>query len=201
MSSNGRNRRAASAVIPAVALGWLTRRSLKDNVCLAILRWRQEPKAMAVDLAVSLVYGQGVMWTIGQDFIGFGMKPIWRPGFGHKIAPIISGRLPHTPCVYWSVKTLELVSDATKMPIEGRLFQDRGVVPDVVAQGVTQPLWSYIEVLEKLYGLVIHPERVEDAQQLEDSISSIYGTWTRNIASFVWWRYGPRMLVALRARN
>ena len=191
---------AAPAAVVATGLGLVAKPALEAAVRQAITGWRNDPKGSLIDLGLALVYGQGVMWTIGQDFIGVGMNPKWRPGIGHKLAPKIAAKLPHTTRVYWLVKVVEIASDATKMPLEGRLLRRVGVVPDVVAQAIPQPLWSFIEVVEKLVGLVRYPERVTTPEQLEDSISSIYGTWTRNLAGLVLLRYGPGWRRWLRAK-
>jgi hypothetical protein len=152
---------------------------LITGVKLGVTRWRTDPKATAIDVGVSSI-GQALGWTLFQDFIGIGMKPVWRPGLGHKLSPKLQKRLPATSTTAWTLKVIEIASDATKMPIEGRLYRELGVVPDAVATLVTQPLWSFIEVVEKLIGVIRHPERVNDPDQIADSISSIYGTWTRN---------------------
>jgi len=192
-------KRNAVAVTTGVVMimGLPLRRQLTTGVKLGVRRWKTDPKATGIDIGASLV-GQLLFWTIGQDFIGVGMRPKWLPGLGHKLAAAIQPKLPQTARVAWTIKVIEIASDATKIPIEGRLYREQGVVPDAVAAAVTQPLWSTIEVGEKLFGVIMHPERVNTPEQVADSISSIYGTWTRNILSLILWRYGPRARSWLR---
>lgn len=162
------------------------------GVSLAIRRWDNDPRATVLDIAVSAI-GQLWFWTGGQDFIGIGMNPKWLPGMGHKLAPRIQRHLPDKAATAWMLKFIEIASDATKMPIEGRLYRQVGIVPDVVGAALTQPLWSGIEVTEKLIGVIRHPERINTPQQIADSLSSIYGTWTRNILSLLFFRYGRQL--------
>ena len=173
----------------AAGLGWVARRQLVDGAKLGVSRWRSNPRSTATDIGLSSI-GQLMFWTVGQDFIGIGMDRKWGPGLGHRIAPVIQKRLPATPAVAWTIKAIEIASDATKMPIEGKLYRELGIVPDAVAAAVTQPAWSYIEVVEKVIGILRHPERVNTPSQVEDSISSIYGTWTRHLLSLALLRYG-----------
>jgi hypothetical protein len=159
-------------------------RHFVTGVKLGITRWRVDPKATVLDVAFSGI-GQVWFWTGGQDFIGIGMNAKWLPGLGHRLAPMIQQRLPATAPTAWMIKVIEIASDATKMPIEGKLYRELGIVPDAVAALVTQPLWSGIEVGEKLIGIWLHPERVNTPEQVADSLSSIYGTWTRNLLSLL----------------
>ena len=161
---------------------------LATGVRLGVKRWQTDPAATAIDVGLSSV-GQALGWTLFQDYIGIGMKPLWRPGKLHGVASRTQLRLPFTAAIAWTLKMIEISSDATKMPIEGLLYRELGVVPDAVATLVTQPLWSAIVVVEKLIGIIRHPERVNTPEQMADSISSIYGTWTRNgLSLLLIWR-------------
>ncbi len=182
-------RRIAVPAGVALVLGLPIRRQLASGVKLAGQRWRSNPAGTSTDIVLSLA-GQAFLWTVGQDFIGVGMDRKWGPGLGHRIAPAIQRRLPDSPAVAWTLKVIEIASDATKMPIESHLYREIGIVPDAVAAAVTQPLWSFIEVVEKITGCINHPERVNDPKQVADSISSIYGTWSRNALSLAFLRYG-----------
>lgn len=182
-------RRIAVPAGVALVLGLPIRRQLTGGVVLAGQRWKTNPSGASTDIVLSLV-GQAFFWTVGQDFIGVGMDRKWGPGLGHRIAPAIQRRLPESASVAWGLKVIEIASDATKMPIEGYLYREIGIVPDAVAAAVTQPLWSFIEVVEKITGCINHPERVNEPNQVADSISSIYGTWSRNALSLAFLRYG-----------
>jgi hypothetical protein len=173
-----KNRKIAASA--AVLAAWpLIHKPATRNLRLGLRRWREQPAATTTDAGFSLI-GQAMFWTVGQDFIGVGMMPKWLPGLGHKLAPSIQRRLPQTATIAWAVKVVEIASDATKIPIEGKMFAEEGFVPDGWAYLITQPLWSWIEAVEKIVGVILHPERVNTSEQVSDSISSIYGTWTRN---------------------
>jgi len=166
-----------------------------DNLKSAHLSWRTKPLQTAQKIGQS-AYGQLFFWTVGQDFIGVGMDKKWGPGFGHVLARRITRHLPQTVQAAWIIKFIEIASDATKMPIEGLLYQRDGVVPDAVSAAATQPLFSAVEVIEKIIGIIRHPERVHNQNQVEDSVSSIYGTWTRNGLSWLQWNFPEQMGVS-----
>lgn len=184
--------RAAGATAAGVLALYVAELSgLRSNLKLAGTRWHDNPAGTGTDILLSGI-GQAYFWTIGQDFIGIGMDKKWGPGLGHLVAPFLQKRLPQTAAVAWTVKAVEIASDATKMPIESKLYRDLGLVPDAVAALTTQPAWSLFEVLEKIFGITRHPERVNTPSQVTDSLSSIYGTWSRNLLSLGMARYGRR---------
>ena len=184
-------RNAGAATAGVLALCIAEQSGLQSNLKLARSRWHDNPAGTGTDILLSGI-GQVYFWTIGQDFIGIGMDKKWGPGLGHLVAPVIQKRLPQNAVIAWTIKVVEIASDATKMPIESKLYRDLGLVPDAVAALTTQPAWSLFEVLEKIIGITKHPERINTPGQITDSLSSIYGTWSRNLLSLGMARYGRR---------
>lgn len=159
---------------------------LKRNVLWSLREWREHPMRMVARAIVSLLVGQGIFWKFGYDQLGIGMDPKVQLGTGVKLADRAANWLPETARVAWTLKAIEIVADAGKMPLEGKAFARHGIVPDVVAFLVTQPLWSLIEALEKLVGAVRHPERVTTPEQIRLSIACIFGNCFRYVlAGFV----------------
>lgn len=141
--------------------------------------WKTNPVRMIAQLIVSAVVGQVVFWKIGYDQLGVGMDPKKQFGLGVRIADDVARMLPDTAAVAWTVKALEITADFGKMPIEGAAYVRHGIVPDVVACAVTQPLWSAIEGVEKTVGVLLHPERVHTPEQVRLSLGCIYGSMVR----------------------
>lgn len=184
----------------SATLGWPLRRSIKQGLTVGVTSWKTDPFRMLADVLVSTVYGQGIFWTIGQDYIGVYMNPKLKPGLGHRLARLIKRQLPDNDALAWALKLIEIGLDATKIPVEGRLYAELGVIPDGWAALVTQPGWSYIEVVEKTSGILLYPDRVTVPGNVEDSISSIYGTLVRHLGSAILWRYGPAIRTKLGDR-
>lgn len=145
----------------------------------AVAGWRENPFRMVAQLVASTIVGQAVFWRIGYDQLGVAMDPKREFGVGGRIADTVARRLPQTPAVAWTLKFLEITTDLGKMPIEGVAYARHGIVPDVVACVVTQPLWSGIEAIEKTLGTVTHPERVNTPEQIRLSLACIYGSLFR----------------------
>lgn len=161
-----------------VAAGLATYPQMRRGVVLGVRRWRNNPRATSLDIGISLS-GQAFFWTLGQDFIGLSMRPKWLPGLGHVIARKLQPQLPQTTTFAWIIKAVEITCDALKMPVEGKLYAEFGIIPDGWACLITQPLWSGFEVADKVAGLITCPDLVDDPEQVQDSISSIYGSVTR----------------------
>lgn len=147
--------------------------------------WHENPIRMVAQLLVSFVIGQGIFWRFGYDQLGIAMNPKQEFGTGVKLAEQIDARLPSHPAVAWALKLVEIFADFGKMPLEGAAYARHGLVPDVVAAGVTQPLWSAIEGVEKTLGAVMHPERVDTPEQRRLSIGCIYGSLFRYLLASV----------------
>ena len=152
--------------------------------------WKNHPEEMAVKLGLSFIFGQGIFWVIGFDQLGLFMDPKIQLGLGQTIAAKVYRYLPATATVAWTIKALEILADAGKMPIEGAAYRRCGIVPDVVACAVTQPLWSLIEMLEKTAGVILHPERVTHPEQVQLSLGCIYGSLFRYALAGGLYRYG-----------
>lgn len=182
--------RVAVGAALVAALGVVQRRPLAAGVQLGVRRWRHDPVATAIDIGASST-GQMFFWTIGMDQIGIGMNPKWQPGYGHHLVSKL--RLPDSATMAWAIKIVEILSDASKMPFEGKLYAELGIVPDAVAAGFTQPLWSYIEVAEKVLSVAVYPERVNTPEQIQNSLACIYGTWTRHGLSLLFLVFGGKL--------
>lgn len=175
----------------------LNRRRIVPALEQAQAGWQQDPKRMVGEILFSFICGQGVFWKFGYDFIGLAMKPRAQMGLGQTVGSAVSARLPKYPSVVWIVKAVEILADWGKIPIEGSLYRQTGVVPDAIACTVTQPLWSTLEVAEKLAGVLAYPERVNDPDQIRASIGSIYGSLFRYVLCGAIWlatRHRPRPL-------
>ena len=145
----------------------------------SLTEWRTNPRDMIARAVVSALIGQGIFWRFGYDQLGIGMDPKVQLGRGVQLADRVAEILPETATVAWSLKVIEIIADAGKMPLEGAALARHGLVPDVVAFLVPQPLWSLIETFEKLVGAVKHPERVNTPEQIRLSLGCIFGSMFR----------------------
>lgn len=141
--------------------------------------WRENPFRMIAQLVTSTIVGQALFWRIGYDQLGIAMDPKREFGVGAKLADKVASQLPDTARTAWTIKTVEILADLGKMPIEGQAYARHGITPDVVACAVTQPLWSGIEAVEKTVGVLTHPERVNTPEQIRLSLACIYGSLVR----------------------
>lgn len=160
--------------------------------------WKNEPKEMLSKLAFSAVAGQGLFWRLGYDQLGLFMNPKAQMGLGQQIAEKVYEHLPKTDSVAWTIKAVEIATDAGKMPLEGALYAKYGYAPDVVAALVTQPLWSALETGEKITGSLLHPERVTTPDGVKLSLSCIYGSLFRYGLSAILLMYGPSLYSAFK---
>lgn len=128
---------------------------------------------------VSALIGQGIFWRFGYDQLGIAMNPKRQFGVGIKVADVAARRLPSNAPMAWSLKVIEIIADAGKMPLEGKAIAKHGIVPDVVAFLIPQPWWSFFETSEKLIGVMVHPERVNTPEQIRLSIGCIFGSCFR----------------------
>ncbi|MBI2798027.1 hypothetical protein HYX70_01855 [Candidatus Saccharibacteria bacterium] len=175
---NTQDKRSVALTGAMVAAGFVAYPNMRRGVALGARRWRNDWRATGFDILLS-TSGQAFFWTLGQDFIGLSMRPKWLPGVGHVLARKLQPLMPQTASFAWTMKFAEIACDALKMPVEGRLYRQSGIIPDGWACLITQPGWSFIEVADKLAGVILCPELVNDHQQVEDSMSSIYGSVTR----------------------
>lgn len=173
---------AASVVLCRKPIG----RSLRQ----ARIAWREDPVKMGSKIVVGFAVGQGVFWLIGYDQLGLFMDTKKQFGIGAEIAEAVARRLPEGTAVYVTVKALEIITDALRIPIEGAVYRRYQFAPDIVATIVTQPLWTTLEVAEKTAGVFLHPERVTDPKQLLVSIACIYGNLFRYVLAAVIWKKG-----------
>lgn len=160
------------------------RTAIWQGLVISGKRWRRSPAGAVADVIVSLI-GQAFFWTVGQDFIGVFMKSKWKPGLGHLFARKIHAKLPENDWLAWALRITEIALDATKCNIEGDLFKSVQIIPDAWAYIVTQPVWSVMEASEKTSGMILFPERVVLPENVEDSISSMYGTLSRDLLSIL----------------
>ena len=157
-----------------------------------INQWHANPEGMASRVITSAIVGQGVFWLLGSDQIGLFMNPKLRMGRGPSIGRFVYSRLPHTKTTARTVKVIEILTDASRAPLEGALYRRHGITPDAIATLVTQPLWSLIEAAEKIAGVVIHPERLEDDEQVIQSLANIYGNVFRwGLTGAIWAAASP----------
>jgi hypothetical protein len=159
--------------------------------------WRDDPAQMVIKAFLGLAIGQ-IFWRLGYDQLGLFMSPKLQVGPGQALAAAVYRRLPPGPRTAWTVKLIEIACDASKMPVERRLYLERGYVADIIGTLATQPLWSGIETAEKIAGAALHSERVDTPEQVQVSIGCIYGTLVRYAADLIIWRYGDRMYLACR---
>lgn len=175
------------------AFGYSTRTSILSGLQRAYCGWKDNPYRMASQLITSFVIGQGIFWRWGYDQLGIAMDTKKQFGLGQKVALKTNEMLPGTPAVSWAIKATEIACDAGKMPIEGNAYQRHGIVSDVVAAGVTQPLWSYIETCEKLFGIFVNPNKVHTRDQRLVSLGCIYGSLFRFGLGLAVIRFGARI--------
>jgi hypothetical protein len=185
-----RRKEVVVLVISTTAAEILAGRQVMQGLRQAASGWRQDPAKMAGKIGASFVVGQMIFWLIGSDQIGFFMDPKKRFGIGLRIGRAVNRRLPQTAIAAWTVKVIEVLTDAARMPIEGALYRRHGIVPDAVAAAVTQPAWTAFEVAEKVSGVVLHPERINTPFQVEQSLANIYGSLFRYAQSAVLWYAG-----------
>jgi len=159
----------------------LFRRSIKQSLVLSAERWRDDPAKQVERAILSAIVGQGLSWGPGYDQLGVLMNTKVEFGLGQKVARAIFSELPESARVAWTVKIIEILMDASRIPVEAKLYRDYGVTPDIVADVVTQPLWTVIEVAEKAAGAIAHPERVVQPEAVKVSIGCIYGSAFRHL--------------------
>lgn len=153
---------------------------LRRCVMSALDGWQHEPAEMAVKLELSAVCGQGVFWLLGYDQLGFFMKPRWEFGTGRWVARRVRRHLPAGAAVAWTVKAVELSTDALRAFTEAKVYERHRMTPDVMTAFLTPGLWTLgYEVPEKLLGVLLHPERVNRPDQVELSLACIYGSLFR----------------------
>lgn len=169
---------------------WLLRKPIKRGVVIARDAWRDDPIKMTSKVVVSLAAGQSIGWLIGYDQLGLFMDTKKQFGIGAEVATAIVRYLPESTTVYGAIKALEILADAARIPIEGALFRRYQIVPDALAAVVTQPLWTTFEVAEKVSGVILHPERVNDPDQAIVSLACVYGSVFRIAVSLVIWKKG-----------
>lgn len=166
----------------------LAYKPITRNLSTAVQGWRQDPIKMTTRIIVATIAGQWALWFIGHDQIGFFMKPLFRVGPGQSWSQKFYDRhIPKTHRVSVVLKAIEIGLDAGRMPAEGLLQARRGFVPDGLATAVTSPLWQFYETIEKLLGVVTHPERIDDTAAL--SLANIYGNLVRYAAIMFYWHY------------
>lgn len=157
------------------------------GVRYAIHGWGTDPISMIVKIIFSFVFGQAIFWIIGYDQFGLFMDPKKQLGFGQRIAERIVGKLHQTAVLSWTVKLVEIITDAGKIATEGFLYIRSGFAPDALAVLITQPFFSTIETAEKITGAIVNPQRVNTKDQLRLSIGCIYGSLFRYVmAGFLW---------------
>lgn len=159
----------------------LFRHSIKRSLGLSAERWREDPAKQVERAILSAMVGQGLSWGPGYDQLGVLMNTKVEFGLGQKLAKAIYAELPESPRVAWAIKIVEILADASRIPVEAKLYRDYGVTPDVVADLVTQPLWTVIEVAEKAAGAIAYPERVVQSEAVKVSIGCIYGSAFRHL--------------------
>lgn len=147
---------------------------------------------MVVKVLFSFAFGQAIFWRFGYDQIGIMMQPKVQLGFGQRLAEWVYDRIPHTTQAAWTLKALEILTDAGKIPIEGAIFRKHGFAPDALAVAATQPLFSAIETAEKIAGAALYPQRVHTPEQMKVSIGCIYGSVFRYAMTAVLWKIGPK---------
>jgi hypothetical protein len=141
--------------------------------------WREDPIKTVSKIIFSFIIGQGVFNVFGYDQLGWFMRPHAKLGFGKTVSQEVYDRIPHTATTAWAIKVIEILMDATKIPIEGLVYLRFGFVSDGVAAAVSQPAWSSLETAEKAVGAALHPERVVEPDQVMNSIGCIYGSFFR----------------------
>lgn len=158
-------------------------RRVRSDLEEAVRGWHDNWPRMAAQLIVSAVLGQGVFWKIGYDQLSVGGKDnrLMQVGFGQKVGRLVYRRLPHTRRTLYAVKAAEVLSDLGKCYTEGLTYDRYGLAPDAVAAAVTQPAWSLIEAVEKLYSLAKTFDRYRqvDEEEFVVAISCIYGSFFR----------------------
>jgi hypothetical protein len=149
--------------------------------------WTTNPAAMITKILFSFLFGQAIFWIIGYDQFGLFMDPKKQLGFGQRIAEWVANKLNRTNTLAWTVKIIEIITDAGKIVTEGFLYIRSGFAPDALAVLVTQPLFSTIETAEKITGAIVNPQKVNTDDQLKLSIGCIYGSLFRYfMAGFLW---------------
>jgi hypothetical protein len=144
-------------------------------------------------LLLSFLTGQAIFWRFGYDQIGLFMRPKVQLGAGQKIAGWAYNRIPPSLTSAWTIKVIEILTDAGKIPIEGAVYKKHGFVPDIVAALVKQPGWSVFETAEKLTGAVLYPKRVANPEQVKVSLGCIYGSVFRYALAGLLWQYGGHL--------
>lgn len=174
-----------AAIGVLIGFPWIFRGVMK-----ALSGWWTDPLKMVATLIVAAIVGQGIGWIFGSDQIGFFMRIQFRVGAGVSFGQWLAGILPATTSTGWAVKLLEIAFDTLRIPVEAAVFFRHGFVPDVVATAVTQPLWTIIEVSEKIAGIAVNSRAIGTRPQIESSIISIYGSTFRLGQNLVLWFFG-----------
>lgn len=185
-----RSKEAVVLVLVCCLFLYVARASVVRSLQASKSGWRADPAKMISKIIFSFFTGQGVFWLIGYDQLGLFMNPKVQLGLGQKVADSVYGRIPHTATTAWVVKVIEILTDAGKGPIEGAVYRRHGFAPDVVATALTQPFWSTIEAAEKTTGALLHPELVNQPEQVRLSLGCIYGSIFRYFQAAFYWLTG-----------
>jgi len=169
-------------VVVLVASFWIF-----QGVKKAYYGWREDWVKMVAAILTSFVIGQAVFWLIGYDQLGIAMRPFFETGIGQAIGEKVTDRLPINETTAWTVKFLEVGTDAGRIWTEGETYLKYGICPDGLAAVVTQPLWSTIEVAEKVRGVAVNQEAMGTRDQIQLSISCIYGNLFRYLQVVIIW--------------
>jgi hypothetical protein len=169
------------------------KKRIKSDLRETRLEIKERPAHFVSRVLVSFIVGQGVFWRVGYDQIGLFMDPKFEIGLGIRIANWIYEKLPPSPWMPWAVKSIEILADFGKVPIEGTVYRRHRVVPDGVAALVGQPLWSIIETVEKVAGAVLHPERVVQPESIKVALGCIYGSLFRYACAAMIWFAGEKI--------
>jgi hypothetical protein len=172
---------------------WFTSTLLVQNLKAARTGWKTNPQLMITNILLSFLFGQLIFEFLGYDQLGIFQHLGVQMGLGQKFAAWFYGFIPHVVWVAWLIKVVEILTDALKMPIEGRLYRRQGLVPDVVAAAVTQPLWSGIEASEKLLGAILYPALVAHPDKILVSLGCIYGSCFRDLLAGMLWVCGNQI--------
>ena len=158
-------------------------RRIKMDVQEAAFDWRTNWPRMAAQLIVSAILGQGLFWKFGYDQLSIGGKDkrVMQVGQGRRIGRMLYGYVPHTRQAIYAVKAAEILADLGKCYTEGRTYDVYGITPDAVACAVTQPAWSLIEAVEKLFSMAATVRNYQevDEEEFVVAISCIYGSFFR----------------------
>jgi hypothetical protein len=153
----------------------------------AWIGWHEDWVKMVSAILTSIIIGQAFFWILGYDQIGLGWDTKKEYGLGQVIGEKVINKMPIDEATGWMVKYAEVVLDAVRMGTEGATYLRFGFVPDAVACVVTQPLWSGIEVTEKVVSTARQPEMIGTREQILLSIKCIYGSLFRIVWVGVIW--------------